>query len=334
LSAVVGDPHGDFGCKLTFLLLAGAGGLVSAGDEGAHGEFICVESHHLVHDVCYLVGHVIEVLSLLLERSQLVIFQLEPAFLYRDLNNVLQGDVDCLQVEVDDFRPLVLLGLADVVLQQCDGFLRFQHSAEPLEHRLHDVVDTFAKSRFVSNVLGVHKLELSLFLSQLALDSVREVLLHVLQVALDAVVDHDSPLLEGVQTVEALDLGLVVDADVVRVAVDHLLRIDPGGPHAQVGDGAAVSLLTVLGELALHFQVGFDAHGLDGCLVGPDGAVTPQPPEDELLGALGEHVDGGALLETQVGHVVFNAHEELGFAVLVVHVVLDALNHGGRELLA
>jgi len=117
LSAVVRDPHGDFRCKFTFLLLAGAGGLVAAGDEGAHREFVCVERHHLVHDVGHLVGHVFEVLSLLLESTELVIFQLEPAILHRDLNDVLQGDIDCLQVEVDDFWALVFLGLADVVLE-------------------------------------------------------------------------------------------------------------------------------------------------------------------------------------------------------------------------
>jgi len=50
----------------------------------------------------------------------------------------------------------------------------------------------------VSNVLGVHKLELCVFLSQLAFHSVRELLFNILEVALDAVVDHDSSLLERV----------------------------------------------------------------------------------------------------------------------------------------
>ena len=105
--------------------------------------------------------------------------------------------------------------------------------------------------------------------------------------------------------------------------------------EAQMADGDAAGLLGVILEVGLDILVGMVADDLDGVLVRADGAVAAQTPELALDGAGSSDVRArSSPLEGQVGDVVHDADGELVLGRILLQLVVDGEDGGGRRILA
>ena len=329
LRARVRPPHGDRRRDAALLELGGADRLEAARLEGAHRQLVALERQHRLHDARHEVG----LLQLTAARPQAALVHRQPRVRVLDALQALQRLVDRVVVLVDHQRALVLVLHVDRVLEQDDRLVDRQHAGQRVECRLHDHVDALAEPDRLRERRRVDVVELELLLRDRLLDVRRQFRLHLLD-ARPRRVQHERPaVLQRLQHVVAVHVRRVAARQVVGVALYRVLGLDLARPEAHVRDGHAVALMRVENEVALRLQVGVEADRLDGRLAGADRAVGAEPPEEALRRAGGRRVDGRAVRQRRVRHVVVNADHVLAARRLRVQVVVHGLRHRRRELL-
>ena len=324
LDAVVLDPLGHHYCHAALFELAGGGGEGAVGVEGAHGQGVALLRQDGPHDVLNELRG--------LGGAGGLVRGLCPACGHGDFDEVGQGLVHAVHVHLDDLVALLAVFLLDGLLEERDGRGDGQHLGQLEEGGLHDHVDAVAQAHGGGDFNRVDGVELDLLGGDGALHGGREVLLHF---------GHGAP--GGVQEEAAAGLDAfehVVDVHVAGlVAGDEVCRVDQVGAldglfaEAQVRHGDAAALLGVVGEVALGVQRGVVADDLDGALVGANGAVAPQAPELALHGAFRRGGKGRSGGQAGLGHVVFDADDEVVLGLALFHVLVHGHHVVGAELL-
>ena len=324
LDAVFDLPFGYVDGDAALLILRGGGGHAAVRREGGYRQLVAFLRQNRA-DIAVIV------LSCFHMRCFGAFGRVGPAFGHLDLLEAGNRDVDGVPVLLDHGFALAAVGVLGIFLHVAVGFLVGDHLSQLEERGLHDGVDAGAHADLGSQADGVDIIEARFFQGQLLLHVGGQAFFHFLSRP-GAVEQEDAALLECVDHVVSRDIGGVMAGDEVR-EVDLIGRLDGGLAKAQVGDGQAAGFLGVIGEVALRVQVGVIADNLDGVLVGADGAVAAQAVELAAHGARGRGVQTGAKGQAGMGHVILNAHGEMVLGIRRGHVVIDCLDHGGRELL-
>mmetsp|Transcript_37349 Transcript_37349/g.76623 ORF Transcript_37349/g.76623 Transcript_37349/m.76623 type:complete len:1132 (-) Transcript_37349:692-4087(-) len=249
-----------------------------------------------------------------------------------DLNEVFECLVDGLVVLGDDLVSLLAVHSNDVLLEQGDGLVEGHHARELEEDTLHDHVDALAHTGLLTDLDTVDEVELSVLGGELRLHPVGDVLVGFLG-GESAVERDDAVLLEVLAHVVAVDVALLVDADVVGVL--HEVRgLDLLRAEAQMRHSEAARLLGVVLEVALSIVLRVLGDELDGRLVRADGTVRAETVEQALDGALGEDVDLVVHGQREVRHVISDADSELGLGLGGREVLIHSKRHARGEILA
>ena len=127
------------------------------------------------------------------------------------------------------------------------------------------------------------------------------------------------------------DIGLRMAGQEVG-GLDQIGGADGALGEPQVALGDAVGLLGVILKVSLGIHTGVVADDLGGVLVRANGTVRAKTPEfaGHSVGRLGDQrlMD----VQRQMGHIVHEADGEHLLGVLVLHVVIDGLDLGGRHI--
>ncbi len=159
----------------------------------------------------------------------------------------------------------------------------------------------------------------------------RQLLFHFLKGPV-CIEDEGAAVLDAVQQVILGYIGSLVAGDVVGMG-NKVAGLDGLFAETQVGNGEAARLLGVIGKVCLGVEVGVVTDDFDGLLVGTDCAVSAEAEELALDGAFGHGVKFLLHVKGEVGDIVVDAHGEVVLGAQGQHVVVDGLDHAGREVL-
>ena len=324
LDAEVRIPDGDVYRDVALLVLRGRGREGTVLGQSGDGEAVAFEDHHGAEHVFDEFGRVVGDGRLDVEGAG----RLGGDF---DLVEVGEGFVDGLDVLVDYRLALTAVALYDGVLDGLDGFVLRKDAADGEEAGLHDCVRAGAHAGFLRDFDGVDDVELEVLVYYLLLVAVGQ-LVPDLFGAEGRVEEEGAAVGRVLEHVELLKEGVDVAGEEVGL-VDEVAGVYRVGAEAQVADGVAAGLLGVVAVVALGVEVGLLAYYLDGVLVGADGSVRAEAVEEAAyrLRVLG--VEGGIVGQAREGDVVLDADGEAVFRLELVELVVDALDHGGGEVL-
>lgn len=183
----------------------------------------------------------------------------------------MEAQVHRLEVPLQDGAPPLAVALLDALLDAGLGLLLGKDAGELEEGRLHDGVDAPRKTHFPGQLVGVHHVDLEVFLEDGLLNGLRQAVPDLL-LGVGAVEEDRGPLLGHLQHGEAFQESPLVDAHEAGLA-DEVGLVQGVGAEAQVAHGAGARLLGIVDEVALGVEGGLLSDDLDGVLVGGDGAV-------------------------------------------------------------
>ncbi len=245
-----------------------------------------------------------------------------------DLVQMIQGRIDRGEVLLDQHLTLLAVGLLDGFLDLLDGFRLGQDVGQSEEAGLHDGIETTTHARFARHLIAVDDPELQLLLEDGLLDFAGQMLPDLIR-AVGGVQQEGRAVIGILQNVEPLQEVELMTGDKGGL-LDEIGRVDRLGAKAQVRDRDRAGLLGVVDEVALGVVVGLFADDLDGVLVGTDGAVGTQTPEDgshSILGLDVEWFDG----QGSVGHIIDDADREVIAGSFAAHLVEDGPHMGGSR---
>ena len=271
LDAEVRLPDRDVLRDVALLELGGAGREAAVDREGRDGQELAFVGQEAGRDALDEVRGVVRH-----ERQEDVL--LRDGIGGLDLVEVGEGGVDRGVVHLDDGLAALAVGFLDGLLDHADRLLGGQDAGELEEAGLHDGVDAGAHLGFAGDLVGVDDVELESAGDELLLDLGREVVPDGVG-AVDRVEEDGGTLRGGGQAVELLEEAEHVHRDELGL-VDEVGRVDRGLAEAEVRDGLRAGLPGVVDEVALGVEVGAFADDLDAVLVGADGAVGPEAPEE------------------------------------------------------
>ena len=314
----------DEGGDAPLLKLGGAAGQRAVEAHAGNGDVIALEVHDGLDVVLGEVGSVV--------RNELLGLEgLGDGRRNLDLDQGLAGSVDGGPVLLDDLLTLLDEGLLGILLDQVDGLILRQDTADLEEGGLHDSVDPRSKTSLLGDGQSVDVVE-----ADLPVDD--DLLVMAGQVLEDdvgrngAVEQEDSALLQVVEHRIAADVCRIVAGHEVGM-VDEPGHVEVALAEAQVADRDAAGLLRVVGEVGLGVLVGVVADDLDRVLVGADGTIGTETVEhaadDSLRSDVDDVVDGNRL----VGDVIVDADGEAVEGVLAGKEVEDGLGVAGSEVL-
>ena len=315
----VGDVHRD----VALLILRGGGGPGAVVGDRRNGQLITLLTHHLGR-------HILDELRRAGGHGGGLDELAAGGGRHGDLLNGALGGVDGVPVQLHHIVALLAVGLLGGGLEEVDGLLGGDDAGDHEEGGLHDGVGATTEAEGLGDLHGVHHVELQLLLDDDFGDLIGDVIPHGLGVIL-GLEQEGGAHLGGGEHVILLKEGEVVARHEVGLGAE-VGAVDGVGPEAQVGDGEAARLLGVIDEVALRVVVGVRADDLDAVLVRANGAVGAQTVE-HALGAAGILEQEGGNGDGGTGHVVIDAHGEVVLGGGGLHVVEDALDHGGGELL-
>jgi hypothetical protein len=240
--------------------------------------------------------------------------------------------VDGVEVLVDNGLTLLGVCLLDRLLVEGDCLLDGHDTAEGKEDRLHDTVDVAAETSLLADLVSVDHVDLGVTAGKLALEGGRELSLKSLDVAPSAVDDEGTALLKISGKWVLGDVSGVVDGDVVSLR-DGISGGDLLGAETKMASCDTTSLVSSEEEVSLRIEISVHSDELDSKTVGTDGTIAAKAPEDALLGALGNGVEGLANGERSVAHIIVDTNGEAVLGLSVVKVLVDSSGHGGSESL-
>ncbi len=250
---------------------------------------------------------------------------------HRDLLQGVEGRVDGGVVLLHDHEAALAVGVLDAGLDGGDRLLARQDAAQREEARLHHGVDPVGHPRVLGDAVGVDDPEVESLGDDLLLDLEREPVPHLVG-RVRAVEQERGPRSGRAEQVDrAVEERPLVTRHEVG-AVDQVGGPDGVRAEPQVRGGHRPRLAGVVDEVALGPLVRVLTDDLDRRLVGADGAVGAEPPEDGLYGARGDR-ERGVEVERQAGDVIADAERELRAGGVGMQLVEGGLGHRRCELL-
>ena len=323
LDALLGEPLGHFGGDSPLLEAGGVGRKTSVQGHGGDGNLVSLEEHCRLYDLLSVFAGIVG--DELLNRGETVALGGDL-----DLLKGLGGAVDGGPVHLDDLLALGFITLLDGLFDQFDRLFLGKDPGNDEEGGLHNRVDPLAQADLFGDLQGVDVEEADLLGDDGLLHLLGKVVEDLLVAKLG--VEQKGPsVLDLLQKVVPPDVGRVVHGHEVGLA-DQVGRGDGGLPEAEVRDGDSSRLLGIVGEVPLGVHIRVVADDLDGVLVGPNGSVGSQPPEDTADNVLGLRVDLLVHRDGAVGHIVVDPDREV-VETSALEVLEDPVGLGGGELL-
>ena len=228
----------------------------------------------------------------------------------------------------DDVVALLAVGARRGLLHVLNGTLRRNDVRDFEERRLQNRVDAPAKAQLLRDLRRVYYVKVNLVLGDVFFHSCGQLGTQFGQ-APRAIQEKTAAFFEFLYHVVALEVGRVVAGDEVGRA-DVVRRLDGRLAEAQVRDRQAAGLLRVVGEIALHKEVGLVADDLDRIFVCADGAVRAKAPELARAGARLRGVRRVFCLKREVRNVVYDANGKALFRGARAHILEDRNDVGRR----
>ena len=255
-----------------------------------------------------------------------------PGFRIVDLFDRVHAGVDRGIVLRDDRVALLGVGLLCRSLHVFKRLIRRDDVREFEERGLHDRVDAAAHADFARELDCIDVVELEMVLCDRVLHGRGQLLLHFFK-GPRRVQKERAAFLDAFRNRVAGDVRRVVACRKVRL-VDEVRALDRGLAEAQMGYRETAGLLGVVGEVALRVHVGVVADDLDAVLVRADRTVGTET--EELAGdrAFRRGVHERTHREAGERDVVDDTDREVILGLVLIEVIIDSLDHRGREFLA
>ena len=317
-------PHRDELRDIALFPLRGARGEGAAGGDGADREQIsmarCDLAQHVVHEFGSLVG----------DHSDEIEIRRDSGWQF-NFFEVRERRVDGREVFLHHGFAALAIGLLDGLLDLLDRLVARKHAADCEEAGLHDGVDARAHTGFARHCVSIDDVELNLLLQHLLLHSLGELVPHFSR-GVRRVEEEDRAWHGCLKHVHLLEEAEVVAGHEAGVR-DQVAGANRRGTEAQVRRGHGAGLLRVVHKVALRVVGRLRADDLDGVLVGAHRSVGAQSVEESTNGAGLFSREAGIVGEAGVADIVVNADGEVILRRGLGQLVVDALDHGGREFL-
>ena len=234
------------------------------------------------------------------------------------------------QVHGHHLFALLGVGLLSGFFHVTHGIVHRHYVGELEESGLQDQVGVVAQTQFPGDLVGVHGIELDVVVCDVLLHIAGQMELQLRGVP-RGIQQEGAAVLDLVDHIILGDIGLRMAGQEVG-GLDQIGGADGALGEPQVALGDAVGLLGVILKVSLRIHTGVVADDLGGVLVRANSAVRAKTPEfaGHSVGRLGDQrlMD----IQRQMGHIVHEADGEHLLGVLVLHVVIDGLDLGGRHI--
>ena len=232
------------------------------------------------------------------------------------------GFVYSIPVHLNDSVTLAAIGLLDGILEELNGFFKWQYASELEECSLGNHVGTVAETNFLSNLGSVDGVELDVVLSDVALHACWQVFFEFFW-APGAVQKEGTIWLETFEHVIKFYIAGLVASNIVSL-VNFIGGTDLTLTETQGRNGYAATLLGVVGEVTLSIHVGVVTDDLDGvfvCTNGTVGAVTPELASDAVFRSGNNR---SANFERGVGNIIHDTNGEVVLRSVSLEVFINS----------
>ena len=256
----------------------------------------------------------------------------KPSIRHRYFDDFLDTGINSGVVHVDNLLAFSAIGLEDGFLHVLHSVIDGDDTRNLKEGSLQNCVRSRSKTKLEGNINSIDGVEVDMLFSKIMLHLVGKTVGNFLGRPF-TVQQQAGPILEVLDHIESVDIGLVMDTDKIGF-LDIVLAADRGFAKAQVGPGQAAGFFPVIFEISLDVEVRVVTDDLNCILVGANRSVGANAPELAAHRSFRHNIDFIPIRERMMGHIINDTDGVMVLRNFRFHVAIHGSHHGRRRILA